>query len=297
MSCRKCLALLLPSLLSAPALAADDVIGAASLGVGGAITADPRNNDTITVNPGMLAHHPRYDIQAHGALWGTGYEFGGSVVDARQSIVAVGVSYRRLSYEAPLVAEDLPGWIGKGDEPTNRKRYHDIAVGAAVPFWDHRGSVGLSAAVALTNHDRRGDDVIGNVDLGVGLLPAEWMSVGLVARNLSPLHTRERWPTSIAGGVRFGLEELGSFAIDLDQRLVAGEGSSTSFAVGGSKRLELVDLRVGFRREGALKRSSVTWGFGINSEEGSLDYGMQIPVGEPLQLGNIVYMLGFRLRT
>jgi hypothetical protein len=274
----------------------DEIRGPITIAAGRTAAASPLRNDAITANPSLLALVERYDMEGEGGIGDGGWEAGGSIVDSRQSALAMGVAYRRLIHEPALTDDDLPGWFEDGETPSNVKRYHDIAVGVALPFWERRVSLGVGGVVSFTDHDRHDPSIVGNLDVGTAFAPLEWLTVGVVGRNLLPLGQRSELPLALLGGVRLAHEDIGAFAFELDERLGAVDSRRLSIRVGAEKSIRSLDLRAGWHDENG-EFSAITWGLGAHNEQGSFDYAMEVPLEGPFRFEALLFRLGICIRA
>ena len=195
----------------APAHAAEGVVAANQAAMGGAAAAASEDNSAITVNPGLLSLHERYDLHGHFQYGPSAVSrWGASVVDSRTSKwLTMGFYYAGDRGNPPIATADLPGWTLPGETPTNFLRHHNLTLGAATHGFDRRLGVGLSGTWAIFNHDLQGRGSTGNVDVGVGTRPTEWLDVGVAGRNLVPIDDIGVLPMTVVGGTRFHDHGLG----------------------------------------------------------------------------------------
>ncbi len=299
MSTRKPLfiSLCVASVISSTAWADDDVLSATSLGMGSTAVADGDVNDGITVNPGLLGLKARYDITAIGGLGYRGWVAGGNVVDSRQKFIAMGIGYQRAVYEPPLTDDDIPGWYAEGTTPSNFKRYHDIHLGAAVPVLDRKLSFGINGAVSITEHDRQGQDILGNLDFGMGARPTPWLTIGVVGRNLIPIKDQPEFPMAVMAGVRADDEAIGAVALDVNVNVQNFEVPPVSVRFGLEKTIASVaDLRLGYHWEGPQDAHRLSAGLGAHNDKGSVDFGFDMPL-QNIELKALVLRLGIHIKT
>lgn len=260
---------------------AGETPSAAEAGTGGASLASPRDNSAITVNPANVALIPRYDVQAQFIGGPTGdLRWSGSVVDGRTSkFIAFGVAYNGGIVARPFHTDELPGWAPTGEELVNSKQTHDITVALATPFLDHRLSFGLSGTLSIYNGQYAGKGVTGNIDVGFTARPIEFFSVGLVGENLLPIVEQADTPATLGLGVRGGKDNLFVGMADFSARLEQVNGSRFDVSAGLQGTIKkVVDIRGGYAFDGDDLRHAVTWGLGLHSKSGGLDYAMKIPV-------------------
>ncbi len=260
---------------------AQEVVSAAQAGAGGASLADPRDNSEVTLNPANVSLIPRYDVQAQFTGGPTGdLRWNASAVDGRTSkFLSFGVAYHGGVVAPAFHPVELPGWAPTGEALRNRKQTHDITVALSAPFVDRKVAVGLNGTLMIFDGEYVGKGVSGNVDVGFSARPIEFFSVGLVGKNLLPIKDQAEIPAAIGLGVRGGKDNLFVGMVDFNTRLeqVAGSRFDVSAGIQGTIK-ELVDLRGGYAWDGDINRHAVTWGLGLHSKVGGIDYGMRIPV-------------------
>lgn len=276
---------------------AEAVVGADLAAQGGAAAAASDRNAAITVNPGLIALHDRYDINGQfrygpDALtqWAVG------AVDTRTSRwLSLGLMYVGDRSEPALRTSELPGWTTPGDTPPNVRRHHDFTLAGAVQGWDRRFAVGLSGTFSIYNHDRHGAGSTGNIDAGIGARPTDWLDLGVAGRNLVPVNDVGDLVLTVVGGARVH-GDPGSILAEVEWR-ETDLGSPLTFAGGGELPLgETARLRLGHRYEGPTERHKVTGGLGLGNDSGSVDFGVQVPVGADLDvLGGTAFLISVNL--
>jgi hypothetical protein len=277
---------------SSVAHAAPDVLGADLVGTGGVSQAASRSNAAITTNPGLLGLHDRYDF---GAQFGygpsRGLHWGVSGMDARTAKdIALGFVYSGDRAEPPLTVDELPGWAVPGADIPNIKRQHDFTAALAGSLFDNRVSIGVGGNVSLYDHDRNGKGTTGNADVGLGLRPTDALTFGFSANNVLPIDPLGERPLQLAGGVRLDTELA---AIEVDGGSIAVDSGTPAFvATGGEVRPGSARLRAGFRWEGPTDTSRITAGVGFENEGGSIEYGLEVPIGG--NFASTVHVVGFR---
>jgi hypothetical protein len=278
-----------------PAFSSDAPRGPHALAMGATDTADPASNDAIRVNPGLMGLLPRYDLAAYGAWGDRGYDVAGSVVDS-QAFVTAGVGYRRLVHEPEFTDADLPGWLADGQLPANVKRFHEIAVGVAIPFFERRLSFGVGGVYAFTDHDLDDRATGGNANIGIAASPVHGLTVGLDGHNLNPLGSSD----DAAPGVSLGARHrgaLGAVAVEL-ARDFGPTNSSWTARAGIDRAFETVHTRLGWwASTGELGRHNLTAGVGFENEEGAFDVAVAVPLIEGLGPRDLLLQAGFRART
>ena len=286
--------------LLAPAHAADVVSGANLTGMGGVGAAASRDNAAITLNPGLLALHPRYDFMGvfqygpdPGANTPADLAWGVAAMDARTSdVVALGLAYSGNHYEPLLQEDEFPGWTVPGADIPNEKRFHDFAGALSFAAFERKLALGLGANVGLYDHDRQGDGFTFDMHLGVGARPVEWLVLGGAVRNLVPGQYQGR-PLGVIGGVRVESEELfavegnvewlDEFALDLPVTLSSGFEA----------RVTEARIRVGWRRGALDGVHALTAGLGWEQEGAAIEYGMRLPLDHP-RFGSTVHAFSLR---
>lgn len=266
--------------VSSPVLAGE-VPSAAQAGAGGAANADLRDNSAITINPANVALVARYDVQAQFTGGPTGdLRWNASAVDGRTSPrISFGVAYYGGITAPAFHASELPGWAPTDETLRNSKQTHDITIALAAPFMDRKLSVGLSGTLRIFNGEYVGKGVTGNMDVGFTARPVEFFSVGLVGKDVLPLADQSDTPSIVGLGVRGGKDNLFVAMADFNVRLEQVNRSRFDAAAGVQGTIkELIDIRGGYAWDGDLAHHAATWGLGLHSKMGGLDYGMQIPV-------------------
>ncbi len=260
---------------------AEAVVAANLAAMGGAAVAASEDNAAVTANPGVMPLYARYDLHGH-------YQYGpdrvsrwgASAVDSRTSKwLTGGVFYAGDVGNPPIAPRDLPGWTIPGQVPSNRRRNHDITAAFAVDALDRRVGVGLSATLALYDHDLGGSGSTGNFDAGIGARPTPWLDLGVAGRNLAPIDDLGLLPTTVAAGARVH-GRRGAVLADVSWRDERGPGGPWVVAAGGELPVgEAPVLRAGYRYEGLRGAHKLTAGVGIDGEGGQVALGAQIPVG------------------
>lgn len=256
------------------ALALDQVEGADTAAAGSAAVANPFSNAAITANPAALGLAERYTFSGAFGYGERGLHWNFGTVDAKTTAVGFGLVYSGDRYTPALTVDELPGWQVPGQEISNRKRYHDLAAGLAIPFADRRFAFGIGGALSFYQHDRQGKGTSGNLTAGIAARPDDRFSFGVTGRNLLPVDAPGR-DLELLGGFWLGDERVASFAaeggVQLDGRtplLLAAGGevwAGTSAVV-----------RAGWRLEDA--RHHATIGAGAGTPDASLDVALQLPL-------------------
>lgn len=268
------------------------------LAAGGAAVAASTDNAAATHNPGLLGLHERYDFHGH-VLYGPtrGIQWAASVVDGRtSSAFAAGLVYAGDLSHPALSVDELPGWAPPGAEIPNMKRYHDITAALSIPVADRRLSFGVNGTLSIFQHDREGSGTSGNMDVGIGARPVDWLVLGAAGSSLLPQNTLGDRPPTVAGGVRVRDPELGHLEADVTWvSEVVADRLPLVLAGGGEVQIRTAFLAAGTRIDGPEERTDLTWGVGLGSPTGSFEYGMAIPLnlGEDT-VSNILYQLSIR---
>lgn len=276
------------------ASAADTVDSSALVGMGRTGFAAARENAALTLNPGLLALHERYDFQGQFRYGPDGATmWGASAVDGRTSPkLSGGLQYSGDVSEPPLTVQDLPGWRIPGEDIPNRKRHHDVAVALGVPFADRRASLGIAANVGHYANDRLGSGWIGDGYVGFGARPVDPLTLGVALRNFVPLPVEDR-PTELGGGLRV---EEGGVALAADAVWVpaASDPLPVAFAAGAEARLSALGLRAGWRRDAWTGDHAATAGLGFVGPGASLDYAVVVPLTSDLALETTTHQISLR---
>ncbi len=280
-------------LFAAPAHAGDAVLGANTLAAGSAVAADGYDNAGITVNPGLIALHQRYDFHAHlgyGAARGLGW--GASVVDARTSeVVALGFAYAGDKFSPELTDDEAPGWVPVGATVTNVKRNHDFTLALAGQLFERKLSLGLAGNLGTFNHDRGGSGVQGDMDAGVGIVPHELVTIGLSAQNVLPLEGSTGRDMRFLGGVRLENDTAGGIEFDGGYAPEARD-NPLLLSAGGEAMLASGRLRAGWRLDDAVNH--LTAGLGVQTAGGAFEYAFEMPLVAGVGLGSTLHTLGIR---
>ena len=279
---------------AAVAGAADVVQGANLLGMGRVGAAASRDNAAITLNPGLLGLHERYDFHAH-FRYGpdAGLQWAASAMDGRTSgAVALGLAYSGDRFSPPLTDRDIPAWWPSGEEIPNRKRNDDVTAGLAVPMLQRRVSLGFGGTLGWYNHDRQGSGQLWDLHAGIGVKPIEALTLGLSLRNWAPTVNEDR-PTQLLAGI--ALSDPDSIALEVDIGQTFGwVPHPLTFAAGIDKRVAGADLRFGGAWVGPEDTGFVTAGLGYTDSGGGIEYGLSVPVTGDVTLAATVHQISVR---
>jgi len=273
------------------ALAAPDVVGADSLAMGSTSLAAHDSNAAITTNPGLLALEDRYDFSAQLGI-GPGLHWAATGMDGRTAEnFALGFSYSGDRYEPELTIDELPGWTTPNQEIPNMKRNHDFALAASLSTLDDTLAFGVGGHLSLYDNDRTGSGTTGNVDVGMGYQPTEFLTLGLSGQNLVPLDVLGDRPTQVGAGIRLHGTPA---ALEIDGGWIDGvtDGTPVFVDAGAEAKPGAGRLRAGGRWDGQTGIPSVTAGVGVESDGGAIEYGIDIPLGP--DGGPIAHVVGVR---
>lgn len=239
------------------------------------------DNTALVTNPAAIALSSRYDVSAQFLGTGSGaLRWGASAVDGTTNeYITFGFAYEGGRYNPPFLPGELPGFAITGDEPVNLKQEHDLTFGLAAPFLDRKLSVGLNGTVMIFDNAHNGRGTTGNLDVGLAARPIELLALGFAARDVLPIPEQFARPATLAFGVRAGRDELVTGGVEADLRLEEVQELPFTIKAGVDGAIkEIVHLRGGYLFHGDTLEHQVSWGFGLNSPSGSIDYGMRIPV-------------------
>ena len=292
------------SLLSfaAAAFASDVVQGAHTAGMGGVGVASANDNAGITLNPGLIGLVERYDVHAHVRFGPTGdLQWAATALDARTSdVFGAGFAYSGDRFDPPLRNSDLPGWSLPDEELSNHRRQDDYTLAFGLPVLDRRASIGLGVLFSRFTHDLHGKGSTADLHAGIGVRPADWVTVGIGLRNFVQVDSPQDRPISAVAGGR--LEAGGRFAVEANLWWTADPlaASKESFAIGAEvSPAETLRVRLGASRDGAFAQNRLTFGLGlVGKSGGGIDYALLVPLpGEPLQFRSLVHQIAFRFRA
>ncbi len=263
--------------------------------MGGARIALPSDNVTVGASPGMVGLHERFDIHASGAVGpGRGLHWAATAVDARTSdFLAIGIAYAGDRYHPEFRASELPGWTPTDIEPTNVKRYHDLALAAGVPLLGRRVCIGIGGNWSFYNHDSQGSGSTGNIDAGLGLRPLDDLSLAFSAEHLLPIDPTGDRPFTLGAGASYG--STGPVIATSELRWTDGADTPWGVAGGLDVRAGSGRLRAGASFDGAAVGPTTwaSWGLAIANEDSELGYSMQVPFGAGSETAtSLIHTLG-----
>lgn len=264
----------------APAQAAEGVVAANLGAMGGAAAGHSEDNAAVTVNPGLIALHERYDLHGHFQYGPDAVSrWGASVVDSRTSkTITAGFYYAGDRGNPPIATDDLPGWTIPGETPSNLRRHHNLTLALGTHGFDRRLAVGLSGTWAIFNHDLQGAGSTGNIDVGMGTRPTDWIDVGVAGRNLVPVNDIGVLPLTVVGGTRIH-GTPGALLADVEWREDVERNSPITVSAGGEVLVrESAAIRAGWRLDGPQGEHRLTSGLAATGPGGSLDLAVDLPV-------------------
>lgn len=279
------------------AWAGDEGLGANLIAMGGVGAAASRDNAAISLNPGLLALHPRYDMQGQ-FQYGPhqGLHWGASGMDARTSkILALGIAYKADSSNDPLTEDDLPGWWEPGVEIPNHKLLQDFAVSAAVPIPGRRLSLGVGGNLSYFNHDRQGTGWTIDGLAGIGVRPIDPLIFGLSLRNF--VTTKLDRPLAVRGGLRVAPSFL-ALEANAEWRDAPAEGMPLWLGAGADLPVAVAEgalhVRAGWNREPAAGVHSIGFGLGYEERGAVLEYGLSVPIIGSLRFEDTLHSFQIR---
>lgn len=280
-------------ILVRPAWGADVAASANILAAGGVGVAAGQDNVAISLNPGAIALHERYDFAgwfAYGPYKGLGW--GGSAVDASTSPhLAAGFAYSGSRTNPPLTPNDLPGWKEPGQALDNIRHDHDFTGALAVPFLKRRISAGVGVDVTLYDHNRLGKGTSVDGHAGVAVRPIDALELGVSARNVLSLGDPADRPLELRGGARVFGDKIGWVEVDGGWR-DAELGPTALLAAGGELRSGHGRFRAGYHLEGGV--SALSAGLGWEDEDGAIEYGISVPIGSGASTGAVIQEVSVR---
>jgi hypothetical protein len=286
--------------LAPSARGGDEIYGANVEASGRAVAGNPADNASITVNPGLLGLSERYDLHGHVGLGPDGaLEWAVSAMDSRTSALAFGIAWRRTLAEPELTLEEMPGWRVPGEPIPNRKRAHELTAAFAYPFLgkgDMRYSFGINGTLRFHDDDRRGRHLSGNADVGLGVRFDERWSVGLAGSNLIPLKDQPDLPAGILAGARFEEPSVAAWSLDAGLQFQDADGLPLVLRTGGELLIGTTRPRIGYRFEGPTREHWGTVGVGADSEAGSVEYSLSIPLVDTLRPSSLRHRFSVRVR-
>jgi hypothetical protein len=276
----------MPTLLLLLSLArADDTPSAAIAGIGGASVADPSDTTALRTNPAAISLAERYDVQGS-FLYGPERDLRwvAAIIDSQTSgFLSFGVSYAGTrTTSTPFHPDDLPPFGITGEELVNVQQRHDVHFSLAAPFLERRLSAGLGGSLNVLVTPWRGQEITGNLTLGVAARPVEWLSLGASFRDVLPVAKQNERPATATFGVRGGKEDLVFGAVEADVQLegldtIVGPPASVRAGIEGVVRF--VRGRAGWQWDGPANLHTLRFGVGLGNTAGSLDYTLIVPVG------------------
>jgi hypothetical protein len=279
--------------IAATAHAADRVEAADSLAMGSTGVGNPHVIGAVAANPAVPGTIDTYDFSLAGSYGQRGLHWHVGAIDTETSPIALGLVYSGDRFNPPLTPRELPGWTIPGTELTNLKQNHDIAMSAAIPFWERRISVGIGGSVSFFNHERTGKGTTGNMTAGLAFKPDERVIIGLSGRNFLPISdpTFDR-PLELMGGLWTGKTGTFGLAVDGGARLDAANPLLLAAGLEGNPS-ELAVLRAGWRLEEGVNHVAI--GAGAGTPEAAIDFGMQVPTNALAKPADWTFQLSIRI--
>jgi hypothetical protein len=273
---------------------AAEVGGARVVGMGDADIAAADDNAAITASPGVLGLQERYDFSGMFRAGPTGdLQWGAAIMDSHTTpSVAFGLAYVGGITDPPIGSDELPGWKLADGDVSDLRHDNQFTASIAAPLWERRISIGLSGDLLFYHRDVTGSGTTGNLALGAGFAPFPALVIGLVGRDLIPVHGPATVPATVGVGVR-GIEKKWG-AVEADG-VWHPEVHAFDVSGGLEAKLGYARVRVGARSLGALDERQLTWGLGAEGESASFEYGMVIPVGPAFSTNALEHVVSLRV--
>jgi len=284
---------------SFPALAADGLRGANSLAMGAVAVANATDNAATAANAAMLALEERYDLAGTFDVSHAG-DLGWHITaaDSTRSRAAFAMGWQRRITNPPPTAAELPGWTVAGVDPVNARRTSLFTAALAYALDEDRTwSVGLSGRVGRVRHDRLGDSLSGDLDVGVGWHPSEEATLGAVVQGVLPIGGILPSPITALVGARYAMTDGPSVAADVGWQLEDASGLGLLVRTGLEVAAGPVRPRLGLRYDGPDRLTTLSGGVGVENEQGAFDYAILVPVGHQFSVQGIVHVISLRIRT
>ena len=291
-------ALLLTVFSPSSAFAGDALLGANLVALGGASVANTADNASIASNPAMLALSQRYDFSGtfFGQLDGDlGWNL--NATDSSKGIVAIGAGWERTVENPPLTDDELPGWTEPGVPPVNFRKTSIFSVGIGVATRNRVVSFGLGGSFGTVKHERLGQQLTGDIVVGMGLQPSDFVAIGLSVEGMLPVKGPAHIPFATLAGVRFAVPNGPSLALDAGWQFQDAYGLGLIVRAGAEAAIGVARPRLGFAYDGPRRTPSVTGGLGGENEAGALDFGVDVPFGTDFGVKRIRAVLTIRMRT
>jgi hypothetical protein len=278
---RPVLLIALSLLLSSPALAAQDVQGTRSLGMGGTLRASPSADSAILLNPAGMALFRAYNINAFYSYRGSdaGSLVNASIVDSFTAKIAAGLSYSFIhASPSKTLALATPFPL---DTTLNT---HEAALALAYPLGDVF-FIGLTGRYVYQSVDQTADVPAGphkleninsfTMDVGAILRPWSSLSIAVTGQNLIGI-SKEFYPRLLGMGIAYALGTRFNAEFDSVLNFSTAESVKASYHVGGELFLGgSYAVRAGYMYDMLRSANYVTGGLGLVSSKISLDFGLR----------------------
>lgn len=258
---------------SAAAQTFDD--GVRTSAMGGAATSVSRDGDAIVNNPAAIVGSGNYSIEAAYKYSYTSNVFSAAVVDSKtNSMIAAGIGYSYM-----FGTKALDGFSG-----------HDIRFALAVPVIANRLSIGVGGRYTWLNQEIAKTDgtegktkveLLNGFTMHAGALVriVDTLTFGFSAMNLIPQCKKDQCksfsPMTFSGGLGYSIAGL-TLAVDVDFDIDHGKPAIDVGAGAEYLLLEMIPLRIGYRRVEVTKGNWLTTGAGFHSEIVDVDATYQV---------------------
>lgn len=260
-------------LLALNAFAGDDALGPTALAQAGAVVADAHEPTNIAVNPGALALSDGYRLVGWGG-YGAEKELAVGIVETNEA-AALGFLLRRRVLDPPYTSADLPAWAEGTDLPPNNKQFIELQAGTSARLMGGRLGVGLGGTIAWFDTDRNQRGFSGNLDAGAAFRAHQFVTLGLVTRNLLPFRSPRRQDLGGLFAVRVGSDETATLEVAGGANLTP-DGWAPDIRTGFKLPIaHVAELRGGYGYDGDHR---VTVGAGAVNEAGAFEFGLSLPL-------------------
>lgn len=260
-------------LLALNAFAGDDALGPTALAQAGAVVADAYEPSNIAVNPGALSLSDGYRLVGWGG-YGAEKEFAVGIVETNEA-AALGFMLRRRVLNPPYTSSDLPAWAEGTELPPNNKQFIELQAGTSARLMEGRLGVGFGGTIAWFDTDRQQRGFSGNLDVGGAFRAQEYVTLGLVARNLLPFRSPRSQDFGGLFAIRVGGENTATLEVAGGANLTP-DGWAPDLRTGFKLPLaNIAELRGGYGYDGDHR---VTFGAGAVNESGAFEFGMSLPL-------------------
>lgn len=268
-------------LLSSPALAAQDLLGSRSLGMGGTLRASPSADSAILLNPAGMGLFRAYNINALYSYRGSdaGSLVNASIVDSFTAKIAAGLSYSFI-HASPSKYFALPTGAYALSSTLNT---HEAALALAYPLGDVF-FIGLTGRYVYQSVDQPADvpaagkiDSINGFTMDAGAILRPWssLSIGVTGQNLIGI-SKDYYPRLLGMGIAYALGTRFNAEFDSVLNFSTAESVKASYHVGGELFLGgSYAIRAGYMYDMLRSANYVTGGLGLVSSKISLDFGLR----------------------